>query len=333
MNRARWRCWWFALLACLVVAWPAASHEVRPAYLQLREAGPDTWDVSWKVPALGEERRLALDVEFADGTVRVGASHVAWRDNAFVQQWRVRRIGGLAGTEVRIAGLPSTLTDVLVRIERRDGTTQTTMVRPASPRFTIDATPGRVDVAKTYVTLGVEHILSGIDHLLFVFALLLLVRPRAQLLWAITAFTVAHSITLAAATLGLVHVPPPPVEASIALSIAFLAAELVRERRGKPGLASRAPWSVAFAFGLLHGLGFAGALSEVGLPQHAIPLALFCFNVGVEIGQLAFIAAVLAVFAVCRTMPVRSPAWARTASAYAIGGVAMAWTLQRIAQF
>ena len=134
--------------------------------------------------------------------------------------------------------------------------------------------PNRIDVARTYLVLGVEHILGGIDHLLFVFALILLVRNRRTLVWTVTAFTAAHSITLAAATLGFVHVPPPPVEACIALSIAFLASELVHDVRGRPGLTARLPWIVAFAFGLLHGLGFAGALSEVGLPQNAIPLAL-----------------------------------------------------------
>ena len=191
-------------------------------------------------------------------------------------------------------------TDVLVRLERMDGTTQTLRVTPAAPSFVIEAQPGRWQVAKTYLLLGIEHILLGVDHLLFVLALVILVDGTRRLFWTITAFTAAHSITLAAATLGWVHVPSPPVEASIALSIVFLASEIMHRRAGRPGLTYRQPWIVAFLFGLLHGLGFAGALSEVGLPANAIPFALLFFNVGVEIGQLLFIAAVLAAMAALR---------------------------------
>ena len=327
-----WRRWCFALLAWLAIAWPVFPHEVRPAYLRLHQLDAQTWDVTWKVPARGEER-IALHVVFSPDTRIVDVPRTTFADDAFLQRWVVRRVGGLEGTEIQIAGLAATSTDVLVRIERRDGTTQTTMVRPSDPRLVLQAEPGRVDVAKTYLTLGVEHIFGGIDHLLFVFALILLVHNRRTLLWTVTAFTVAHSITLAAATLGFVHVPSPPVEASIALSIAFVAAELVHQAQGRPGLAARGPWIVAFAFGLLHGLGFAGALSEVGLPQNAIPLALVFFNVGVELGQLAFIVVVLCGLSALRRLPLPRMAWPRMACAYAIGSVAMCWALQRLAQF
>ena len=328
------RAWLSALLMCLAMAWPAQGHEVRPAYLQLREVDAQTWDVVWKVPATTDERRLVLDVVFDATTRPVGLHEANFVNATFLQHWRVRRAGGLAGTQVTIAGLQSTLTDVLVRVERLDGTEQTLRLTPAAPTFTLVAAVGPTMVAKTYFALGVEHILAGFDHLLFVFALILLVRKPATLLWTVTAFTLAHSLTLAAATLGVVHVPPPPVEASIALSIAFLATELVHERRGKAGLMARWLWLVAFAFGLLHGLGFAGALDAAGLPQNAIPLALLFFNLGVEAGQVTFILAVLALLAAVRSasLTLRVP-WMRTASAYAIGGVAMCWTLQRIAQF
>jgi hydrogenase/urease accessory protein HupE len=326
------RAWLCALLLCMAAAWPAQAHEVRPAYLQLREVDAQTWDVVWKVPATTDERRLVLDVTFDADTHIVGTRESSFANATFLQHWRVRRAGGLVGTHIAIEGLPSTLTDVLVRVERRDGTAQSLRITPADPGFTLQAWPGAGTVAKTYFALGVEHILTGFDHLLFVFALILLVRKRAALLWTVTAFTAAHSITLAAATLGVVHVPPPPVEASIALSIAFLARELVRQRRGKAGLTARLPWLVAFAFGLLHGLGFAGALSEVGLPQNAIPLALLFFNVGVEVGQVLFILAALGALALLRRVPLQAP-WLRTASAYGIGGLAMCWTLQRVAQF
>ena len=204
-------------------------------------------------------------------------------------------MGGLVGQEIRIDGLISGVSDVIARVERQDGTSQMERLLPESPQFTVEAPAGTAEVAWSYLVLGIEHILGGVDHLLFVLALLLIVRGGKRILITVTAFTVAHSITLVAATLGWVHVPGPPVEAMIALSIVFVAAEIVRGLRGKPGLTARAPWVVAFSFGLLHGFGFAGALAEVGLPQKAIPVALLTFNVGVELGQLIFVAFVVAV--------------------------------------
>jgi hydrogenase/urease accessory protein HupE len=321
------------LMSLLAVAVPARAHEARPAYLQLSQLDAERYDVLWKVPGMGEEKRLALDVEFPPGTNTIAPLHVSFTNNAFIQRWRVQRAGGLDGTSLRITGLPATLTDVLVRIEKLDGTTQTIRVTPASPGFMIEAAPGRWDVARTYLGLGVEHILLGIDHLLFVLALLILVNGARRLFMAITAFTAAHSLTLAAATLGWVHVPPPPVEASIALSIVFMASEIMHARAGQPGLTYRQPWIVAFLFGLLHGLGFAGALSEVGLPPHAIPVALLFFNVGVEIGQLLFIAAVLTVIAGARRIRWTRSDWSWKLPVYCIGAVASYWTIDRIAGF
>ncbi len=197
----------------------------------------------------------------------------------------------------------------------------------------VDETPRLTTVAATYLGLGIEHILLGVDHLLFVLALLLLVRSWRRLIATITAFTVAHSITLAAATLGFVHVPIKPVETAIALSIVFVAAEIVHGREGRPGLAARWPWVVAFVFGLLHGLGFAGALSEVGLPDSAIPTALLFFNLGVELGQLAFVGAALAVIAASRQLRLPTPAWSWRLAPYGIGTVAMYWTIERVVAF
>lgn len=324
-----------ALLVLLLVllATQALAHEARPAYLQLHQTSADAYDVLWKVPGQGENQRLALDVEFAPGTTTIEPLRESFANNAFVQRWRVRHPGGLDGTSIRIAGLQGTLTDVLVRLERLDGTTQTIRVMPASPAFVIEAAPARWQVARTYLQLGVEHIMGGIDHLLFVLALVILVRGTRRLIWTITAFTAAHSLTLAAATLGWVHVPTPPVEASIALSIMFVASEIMHARAGRPGLTYRWPWIVAFLFGLLHGLGFAGALSEVGLPAHAIPVALLFFNIGVEIGQLLFIAAVLAVVAGARRMRLPRSDWIWRLPVYGIGTVAAYWTIQRVGQF
>jgi hydrogenase/urease accessory protein HupE len=201
----------------------------------------------------------------------------------------------------------------------------------------VEAAPGALEVARTYLLLGTEHILGGVDHLLFVLALLILVKGTRRLVWTVTAFTVAHSLTLAGATLGFVHVPGAPVEAAIALSIVFVAAEIIHGREGKVGLTERFPWVVAFTFGLLHGFGFASALSEVGLPQAAIPVALLFFNVGVETGQLLFIASVFALIAasqrVARRFDVAPPAWAWRLPPYAIGSIASFWIIQRIAAF
>lgn len=320
------------LVLALLVA-PAAAHEARPAYLQLHQIDAETYDAFWKVPGLGEDKRLAIHVQFAPGTDTVGTPSVSFTNNAFLQRWRVHRDDGFDGSSIRIEGLAATLTDALVRVERLDGTTQTVKLSPSSPAFTVEAEPGRWEVARAYLVLGIEHILLGVDHLLFVLALMILVKGAKRLLWTITAFTAAHSLTLAAATLGWIHVPGPPVEACIALSIVFVAAEIIRGRQGHSGLTARAPWIVAFSFGLLHGLGFAGALAEVGLPQSAIPVALLCFNLGVEIGQLLFVASVLILIAGWRRLPLTLPKWAPHVTPYAIGAVAMFWVLERMATY
>ena len=234
------------------------------------------------------------------------------------------------------------MTDVLVRIEDRSGATQTERLTPTKHSFVLKGTASAGEVAITYLFLGIEHILLGFDHLLFVLALVILVRDWRRVAITVTAFTVAHSITLAAATLGFVHVPGPPVEATIALSIMLVAAEIVNARRGQPSLTARWPWLVAFAFGLLHGFGFAGALSEVGLPQHAIPLALLFFNLGVEVGQLAFVAGVMTLawavqwLAARRFEPAQvQQAFARfdVAAAYVIGAPATFWLIERTSGF
>jgi len=323
---------WMALLASLAGA--AHGHEVRPAYLELRQTGEEAWDVTWRVPARGEDLRLGLYVELPHGAEILTEPQAVSRDDVYQEQWSFRRPGGLAGQTIRIAGLASTSTDVLVRIVRLDGGTQTTRVFPRSPSFEVEDSPRPLSVARTYLVLGVEHILLGVDHLLFVLGLLLVVGVhRIRLVKTITAFTAAHSLTLALATMGFVRVPSAPVEAAIALSIMFVAAEALHARAGRPGLTARAPWIVAFAFGLLHGFGFASALAQVGLPQTAIPVALVLFNVGVELGQLAFVALLLGLAAAARRWRGRWPAWVEAVPPYAIGGCAAYWTLERVASF
>jgi hydrogenase/urease accessory protein HupE len=332
------------LLLSLVLAWAAPvaqAHEVRPGYLQVRQVGTDEFDVTWKVPASGEYR-LSLYVRLPEGC-QGNPTQGSFVGGAFVEGWRAKCAGGLVGKTIAIDGLSATRTDVLARVERLDGTTQTVRLTPEQVSFEVTAAPSGVEVAKTYFVLGVEHILSGVDHLLFVLGLLFLVGSWRRLVATVTAFTVAHSITLAAATLGWVHVPQAPVEATIALSVMFVAAEVLHGAQGHPGLAARAPWIVAFVFGLLHGFGFAGALSQIGLPEKDIPLALLFFNVGVEAGQLMFIAAVVLVLSVATRLvrgrggrehgPWHSETLIRTPVAYVVGSVAAFWVVQRVVAF
>jgi hydrogenase/urease accessory protein HupE len=243
----------------------------------------------------------------------------------------------LTGSSIQVAGLEATMTDVLVRLERLDDTTQVARLTRSATSFTVEAAPRGTQVAATYLGLGVEHILTGWDHLLYILAMLLLVRGWRRVILTMSAFTATHSLTLTAATLGWVHVPQRPVEACIALSVLFVASEIVRVRNGQSGLTERWPWAISFTFGLLHGFGFAGALSEVGLPQKAIPVALLFFNAGVEVGQLIFIASMFAIAILARKlgrkMTLPHPAWAWRIPPYAIGGVAAFWFIQRIGVF
>ena len=240
----------------------------------------------------------------------------------------------MAGQSIFIEGLDSSNTDVLLRWNWLDGSSSTVRLKPSAPSYVFPEKSGATNVAGTYFWLGVEHILLGIDHVLFVFALLLIVNNTRRLIATITAFTLAHSITLAVATLGLVHVPQKPVEAVIALSILFLAMEYVHGKRGRPGAAARWPWLVAFIFGLLHGFGFAGALAEVGLPQQAIPVALVFFNLGVELGQLLFVATVLLLgWALHRLKQPKLMYWAETVTIYTIGILSSFWLFERVCAF
>jgi hydrogenase/urease accessory protein HupE len=325
--------WLLALL--LLIAAPAAADEFKPAYLQLTERGGGAYDVLWKVPALDETTTLRIKPVFPPGTRDIAARQSSFANGAAVVRWRIAMPGGLNGQTIAFPDQAITRIDILVRVARADGSEQLGRVLQGTPGFTVTASPGRWEVVQTYTLLGIEHILTGIDHLLFVLALVILVKGKRRLLWTVTAFTIAHSITLALATLGMINVPSPPVEATIALSIVFVASEIVAQARGREGLAARRPWAVAFSFGLLHGLGFAGALAEVGLPQNAIPLALLFFNIGVEIGQLLFIAGVLALSALARRLTAGRfhTATASIMPAYVIGGIASYWVIDRVIAF
>lgn len=313
---------------------PAAAHDARPAYLEISETAPGRYAMLWRMPLLSG---MPLPVRLAlPGDVR-NVTEPARRElpDSVIERRLVQADGGLAGKRIEFVGLQGTITDVLVRIQGLDGTGSTTLVRPSRPWIEIEARQGPFAVAAAYLVHGIEHILLGFDHLLFVLALVLIVRDLRVLLWTVTAFTLAHSVTLSLATLGYADVPGPPVEATIALSILLLAYEIVRAGRGEQSLTARWPWLVAFSFGLLHGFGFAGALTDLGLPQGDIPLALLSFNFGVELGQLAFIAAVLGGMALARRPPLPTAVerYALPCATYAIGGLAAFWFVERVAGF
>lgn len=327
-----------AAFGCLLLAMSAVAvqaHDARPAYLGLEETTPGLYRLVWRRPVYAG-MELPVGLRLPQGLLDVTPPAVRELSDSVVETRIVKSASGtITGMRIDFPGLEGTITDVLVRVDLSGGATSTTLVRSSRPWLEIPASTGMTGVLGTYFNHGVEHILLGFDHLLFVIALMLIVRGRRRLLWTITSFTVAHSITLALATLGLVHLPGPPVEATIAMSILLLAVEVVHEGRGRPGFSARWPWLVAFSFGLLHGFGFASALSDIGLPKGDIPLALFAFNVGVECGQLAFVGAALAIVALSKFSGIgrRQVRHVRPVASYAIGSLAAFWFLERLAKF
>jgi len=315
------------LLAAYGMVGSAHGHEIRPGYLELREIDAQHFELLWKVPAKGG-KRLGLYVRLPENCEGTEPS-TRFVGGAYVERWRATCEGGLTGREVWIEGLSATRTDVLARVQRLDGGSQTARLTPEAVTFNVTGTPSTMQVVKTYTALGIEHILLGVDHLLFVLGLLWIVRAPWMLVKTITAFTVAHSITLAVATFGWIGVPEQPVNGAIALSIVFIAVESIKVRRGQGGLTARYPWMVAFAFGLLHGLGFASALTNLGLPPGEIPLALLFFNVGVEIGQIAFVLLALALARSFQVLQAQWPRWSEALAVYAVGTVASFWFIER----
>lgn len=306
----------------------ASAHEIRPAYLQIDQVAADTYDVVWRTPLLSG-MRLPVVLALPEGTRDVREPILLTRSDSLVERRRVEISGGIEGKRIALVGLDATITDALVRLSFQDGRQVTEIVRPSRPFVDVAASRGWIEVGRVYLIEGVRHILEGFDHLLFIFGLMLLVKDGWMLVKTITAFTVAHSITLAAATYGMVHVPSAPLQAAIAASILFLGVEVVKAQQGELGLAARRPWAVAFAFGLLHGIGFASGLSMIGLPPSAIPLALLSFNVGVEIGQLLFVAVVLTGAFALRRLNVPWPAFARKAPVYVVGCLGAYWMIER----
>lgn len=319
------------LILWLGLAAAGQAHEVRPALLQIVETGPNAYQVTWKQPAMGEIV-IHLTPHLSGGALERPPTRQTAAQGFVEKSWQVSGGPPLDGQTVSVEGLPETVTDVLVRITTAEGRQVDAVLKPAQPSMKLSLGKPSGLAVPAYLKLGVEHILTGFDHLLFVLGLLLLIGPSWRLVKTITAFTLAHSLTLALAALGYIAFPSAVIEALVALSIVFVATELVAGRDDT--LARRRPWLIAFVFGLLHGMAFAGALAQIGLPPGAAPQALFLFNVGVEIGQLMFIGAVLALIWLVSRTPWRAwlqrPLVARTAPAYAIGGLAAYWLIERV---
>ena len=316
-----------AMLA--LFALPAQADELRPGYLELTQRDAQHWKVVWKAPVLGglaTRTRPSFPLFCTQS-----APQARIEGAALVAESTLTCSQDLAGSKVGLAGMDAAFTDALLRVAPLNRPVQASRLTPTAAMVLVSTVPDRWEVARSYFVLGVEHILTGYDHLLFVVALVLLLMRPWTVVRAATAFTLAHSLTLIGTTLGVIGLAQAPVEALIALSIIFLAVEIVKQDPAHPRLSERLPWLVAFGFGLIHGFGFAGALREIGLPEGDVPVALLTFNLGVEAGQLLIIAAVIAVIAVLRRFAQPALRTAVLAASYAIGITASFWFIQRLA--
>jgi HupE / UreJ protein len=319
------------VLAICSITSAALAHESRPAYLEIKETAPGQFSVLWRTPLLAG-RRLPIVLKIPDDVRNIKPPLVQeLADSVVERRWIDAGPTGLSGRHIEFIGLPLTITDVLVRTELLDGRTMQMIARPSRPWVEIAASQSWWQVMGAYIVEGIRHILFGADHLLFVLGLLLIVGNGWMLVKTVTAFTAAHSITLAVATLGYAEAPVLPLNTAIALSILFLGPEIVRVWRGETSFTIRHPWVVAFAFGLLHGFGFATALTSAGLPRHDLPFALVSFNVGVELGQLGFIGLILALEHAFRILKIHWPRWAQALPGYVVGSLGAFWTIQRVA--
>ena len=304
------------------------AHEARPGFLELRQTGTDSYSFLWKKPAGGEIEIYIAPVVPAGCRLTTSGDQTL-TPGALVVRGTLTCANGIRGRALAIDGLESTITDVIVRIHHADGRLESHLLKPMNPVVTLGAETTAWQRGGAYLRLGIEHILLGVDHLLFVLGLLLIVADRWMLVKTITSFTLAHSITLAIATLGYASAPLPPLNAAIALSILFLGPEIVKRWRGETSLTIRHPWVVAFGFGLLHGFGFASGLTTMGLPQAEIPMALLLFNIGVECGQVGFVVLVIVLERAFQTLAIRWPRAVEALPGYAVGSLGAYWTIQR----
>jgi hydrogenase/urease accessory protein HupE len=322
------------LAALLLAGGTASAHRLAPALLELREASGGSVEWVWK-QALLQPRGASLEPELpphcaSSGTPRLERDASSATLRGILDCGPAPGASALVGAEVGVRGLAEGGGSVLLRIGLADGRQLAAVLHAGRASFAIPARQRALDVARDYLRMGFAHILAGLDHLLFVSGLVLLVSGRRALLLAVTAFSVGHSVTLSLAALGFLGIPPALAELAIAASILALAVELVPGRGGSP--LRRRPWAAAGLFGLVHGLGFAGALAELGLPQGEIPLALVSFNAGIELGQLVFVAGLLAAGAALRPVRRRLPDRLAWAPAYALGSAAAFWCFERAAR-
>lgn len=315
-------------LLAVLAALPAQADELRPGYLEFTQQDAQHWKLVWKAPVLGGlATRTRPDFP---AFCQQSPPQARVEGAVLVAESRLTCAKDLAGSQVGLAGMDAAFTDALLRVAPLGRPVQAARLTQDQAMVTVKTVPDGWEVARSYFVLGIIHILEGYDHLLFVIALVLLIGRAGAVIKAATAFTVAHSLTLVGSTLGFVGLAQAPVEALIALSIVFLAVEIVKRDPANPNLAERAPWIVAFLFGLIHGFGFAGALREIGLPESDVPTALLTFNLGVEAGQLVIVAAVLAVLALVRRLKPAALRPAIVVSTYTIGITASFWFIERL---
>ena len=309
------------------------AHELRPGYLEIKSINKDTYSVFFKVPGRGIDKRLALYVELPSGSEIVTPIVTKYSQLAFIDRLTFR-IANIEGSEIKVKGLSESLTDVIVRVNLGENNIQTHRLTPSSPSFIVKGNPDKLKVIKTYTILGIEHILKGIDHLLFLVCLLIIAKTRNRILITITGFTIAHTITLALSALNIVRVPVAPVEAVIALSIVFVAREIIN--KNEDSLTHKYPITVSSSFGLLHGFGFASVLKDIGLPQNEIVSSLLFFNLGVEIGQILFVFMIIAFIYLIKYIlnkPTAALLRLELHTAYIVGCLASFWLIERIYSF
>jgi hypothetical protein len=319
------------IVLCAGLRGESFAHESQPGLLELRQLGATRYEIIWRAPVYygrPHPARLQLPGDWQT----VGQPTVRQLSDSALHRRMVDVPGdSINGNVVRFPGLEGTITDVFVRVSRLDGTTYTQVVRPSRPDAVLRGERPWYVSSLEYLAVGFHHIILGVDHLMFILGLMIIVRGRMILFKTISAFTVAHSITLALATLGYANVPTQPLTAAIALSILFLGPEIVRVWRGETSFTIRHPWVVAFAFGLLHGFGFASGLSVTGMPRAELAPALLFFNVGVELGQLCFVVLILIVLHSFKKIELRWPRWVEVIPGYAVGSLGAYWTIQRVA--
>jgi hydrogenase/urease accessory protein HupE len=323
------RLFWLVMAALFLFAQPAQADELRPGYLELTQKTEADWTLVWKAPMRGGVTPATQPILPKGCTAKTDPQRVLG-EMAMISTFQIRCAETVAGHSIGLSNFSASQTDVLVRVAPLGRPVQVLRLTASEPSVEIAAKPDSWQVARAYFVIGVEHILFGYDHLLFVVALVLLLTGFRTITVAVTAFTVAHSVTLIGTTLGFLGLPQRPVEAIIALSIVFLAVEILKKKDGAPRLSERVPWVVAFLFGLLHGFGFAGALKEIGLPESDVPTALLTFNLGVEAGQLMIVAATLMALAIIVRLRADSLRPAIRWASYAIGAIASMWLLERV---